>query len=579
MIGLCVELMAECGGCRQPVAVNALVTSVLCSRCSKPVSLPVERWKSLLEDVIAKAPKMALKEGRTSTIMSGTGTLNLMYGRMNPRCEACKTELVLAAALEQARSTNGYAGCPSCQRWIAIRVPPGDLLAQVAPGVTCLIGEDPGQLSGQPTAMQTPNAASPVFFPCPQCGGGLKVDGSNRMVACQFCGGSAYLPDDLWQRLHPAVAAARWYLLFDDAAARALEKTRPFPWKSLYDAVIDENGLLYCCGEAEGHGDDFGDDDESFVVWSMGNDLMPRWVRTGLKYDDDARLAWSPDGTLLLWSEKKHSLLKLSRGDGSTVVKLGGGEPAGATVHHLDLKDASQVCADVDGSLLVIIFDRVLRFSPDGQATTTWPPGTGIFARKEKLRPLYSSGGASGDDDSSPSRDRIKGEYDSENVLDGRPLSVPDHRTRFRLGWDGQLYMGFEDSEYGGFVRLDRDGKVLMKHRLPANHDIVRDQFGVDQSGQLFTRLYHKGRRQLVRISPDGKTCQPIVDDRERGGLLADDRVMLVAPNGMIWLLDSYEVARAFGPDGSPLWLSPKALEDDAEHRERKQERIDKDED
>jgi hypothetical protein len=577
MIGLCVELMAECTGCRQPVAINSLVTQVFCSRCSRPVEVSVERWKSLLEDVILKAPKLELKEGRTSTMMGGAGTLNLMYGRMNPRCEGCKTELVLAQAMEQARSTNGYAGCASCQKWIAIRVPPGDLLAQVAPGVTCLIGEDPAQLQGQPTSMQTPNAGSPVFFPCPQCGGGLKVDGSNRMVPCQFCGGSAYLPDDLWQRLHPAVTASRWYLMYDEQAAKAVEATRPFPWKSLFDAVIDEQGLLYCCGEAEGTSGRWGNDDD-FVVWQMGNDMIPRWVRKDLKYDSEARLAWSPDGTLLLWSEKKHSLLKLSRADGTTVAKLGGGEPAGATVHHLDLKDAEHVCADVDGSLLVIIFDRVLRFTPDGQATTTWPPGTGIFSRKEKLRPLYTSG-AAGDDDDSSSRDRVKGEYSSENVLDGRPLSVPDHRTRLRVGWDGHLYMGFEDGEYGGFARLDRDGKVVMKHRLGNRVDIVRDQFGVDQSGQIFTRLYHDGRKQLVRISADGKSRQTLLDDREKGGLLADERVMLVAPNGMIWLLDSYQEARAFGPDGSPLWMSPKAIEEDAEFRERKQKKIEADED
>jgi hypothetical protein len=45
------------------------------------------------------------------------------------------------------------------------------------------------------------------------CAGVLQVDGSARVVKCQYCSGSAYLPDDLWHVFHPIAVTRPWYLL------------------------------------------------------------------------------------------------------------------------------------------------------------------------------------------------------------------------------------------------------------------------------------------------------------------------------------------------------------------------------
>lgn len=57
----------------------------------------------------------------------------------------------------------------------------------------------------------------PVAFTCPLCAGVLRVDGSARVVTCEYCTGSIYLPDDLWHAFHPVHRVRTWYLLVDES--------------------------------------------------------------------------------------------------------------------------------------------------------------------------------------------------------------------------------------------------------------------------------------------------------------------------------------------------------------------------
>jgi hypothetical protein len=52
-----------------------------------------------------------------------------------------------------------------------------------------------------------------VVLNCPKCGGALTITAeSTRMTPCEFCQAQVYLPDDLWQALHPVKTARRWYV-------------------------------------------------------------------------------------------------------------------------------------------------------------------------------------------------------------------------------------------------------------------------------------------------------------------------------------------------------------------------------
>jgi DNA-directed RNA polymerase subunit RPC12/RpoP len=218
MIGIEIGLLMECAGCWQPVAINAFTSHVTCLRCNRAIDLDGDQWRALLAPAIAEGPKLPEGEKKTLSGSTGGARYTLTYGRKEPRCVACQTHLPIAAAVAQARATNGWAACARCGAWRLVRTPPPELLAHAAPGVVSLLGEDPAQVQGGTTS---PRAMEPVSFSCRQCGGVLKVDGSSRMVTCQYCDNTASLPDDLWNTLHPPVAAMHWYLLYDDDRARA----------------------------------------------------------------------------------------------------------------------------------------------------------------------------------------------------------------------------------------------------------------------------------------------------------------------------------------------------------------------
>ena len=82
--------------------------------------------------------------------------------------------------------------------------PADALVATVFPGARAVYGEGP-EGDARPSAQ-------PLVFACMSCGGGLKVDGTSRVVACRFCNDSNFLPDTLWLQMHPALKR-RWLVI------------------------------------------------------------------------------------------------------------------------------------------------------------------------------------------------------------------------------------------------------------------------------------------------------------------------------------------------------------------------------
>jgi hypothetical protein len=77
------------------------------------------------------------------------------------------------------------------------------------PAARFVVGETAPDAGGQ--ELQARRA--PVVFQCMSCGGALHVDGSKRLVACTYCHSDNYLPDGLWQMLHPVPKAEAFYVV------------------------------------------------------------------------------------------------------------------------------------------------------------------------------------------------------------------------------------------------------------------------------------------------------------------------------------------------------------------------------
>ncbi len=211
MVTICLEIKTECKHCGGSLIINAFIKELLCPSCQKINEFPYEFWKeSILESALNEYKELKEGEGQNSTVMTGEYTFNIMYGIQKPRCGKCKTILDSNKFGEYA--STGKTNCEKCANEISVRKLPENLKGDF-PKIDYLIGEDSDIFSSGEGTMETPESLKPILFSCPSCAGNLKVDGSDRVVTCNFCNSDIYLPDDLWFRLHPAKVVERWYLV------------------------------------------------------------------------------------------------------------------------------------------------------------------------------------------------------------------------------------------------------------------------------------------------------------------------------------------------------------------------------
>jgi len=205
----CLEIGFDCTKCGALVPLNGPWESAHCDKCQTDIDVPHDYWKDIIDDIYDEL-KGELQEGdgRNSTIF-GTFNTKLLYGRLMARCEACKTNVKVNESLTDAYTYT----CEKCGRKIPIAPAPDwfKTACQKAKPVVLVNA----QLQGE-VVTKSKSEIGPVAFVCPQCGGGLVVDGTERVVPCKYCKVSVYLPDDLWLRLHPAMIKTRWFIGFEE---------------------------------------------------------------------------------------------------------------------------------------------------------------------------------------------------------------------------------------------------------------------------------------------------------------------------------------------------------------------------
>ena len=206
MIYAMVECAISCPKCDGPVPLNGPWEAAHCDRCQTDTPVPHDFWKGVFDDILEEIRSGELKEGegRNST-QFGMFRTTLLYGCLKARCEKCKTGI----EVDENLAAPYVHACPGCGLKTDV-APSPPWLRQVVPPARVLVAAQ--MLSGGDVGKSA--AIGPVIFTCPQCGGALKVDGSDRLIPCTFCGASVYLPDDLWLRLHPAKTKARWFVGF-----------------------------------------------------------------------------------------------------------------------------------------------------------------------------------------------------------------------------------------------------------------------------------------------------------------------------------------------------------------------------
>lgn len=208
------RISIDCHACRTSLPVNGFTTSVRCYRCNEVNALDLDGfWRSQLEpEYFAEALEMEQGDGREVTSMGGTSA-RVAYGRRTPRCQACKGPDLDPVPLSHFLSA-GRAFCPACGTPIRLRLA-DDMIRAINPAARMVVGED----LEDDTTRAAHQKTQPVLFACMGCGGGLQVDGSSRSVVCQYCNAPNFLPDGLWQQLHPVPKPTAFFLVceYDEA--------------------------------------------------------------------------------------------------------------------------------------------------------------------------------------------------------------------------------------------------------------------------------------------------------------------------------------------------------------------------
>ena len=566
MISICFEIKTKCNFCGNPLPINALVNDAFCSKCNKTNELNNELWLSLLDDAVKETPDFESKQAQTSTVFTGEYTFNYLFGKMDARCDKCKTKV--ETDLIEGLLDKGIYECKKCKNEISVRSAP-KFLSEKFPSAKWVIGEDDNMFTSKKKEYKLPASAKPVLFTCPSCAGNLEIDGSDRMITCEFCDSQIYLPDDLWFRLHPPKIIERWYLCLDESV---IQEKLPY-WYHVADVTVDRAGNLYVASADDG--------EEDFVVWSLGPDLKTRWTRKGLMYHyDDTGITIAEGKSLYLWNKDKHSLLKLSSSDGSTIMKLKGKQKTEEEPYPFNMMGCDGLICDKDGTILTLINDKIVRFNPDGSRASLWheaPKSKEDVIVKEKgfFDKLIST--FRRDD----SKIDISEEYSSSspdvNELGAKPQNIDSDYTRINLGWDGYLYMMGRSSSDGELAKYDRSGTKIWSVVVPLQSKDCKPC--TDSKGNVYiVGKKNGGYTNLIRFSQVTKTFEIVLTDVLEGGVLKGEEHLAVSPDGTIFLLDYYHKLKIFNPDGSLKYITEQSKEEDKEALDELRESKEKDE-
>ncbi len=209
-----VRVLDRCESCGQPLPMNGLRLETPCTSCGKTTPTGPAYWSKFLRhadnDIRVCEGGMTVNS-RTQVWMKDEA----------PACSRCSALLPVDGV---AVGTDGEIFCPACGNrgetypapdWLRAEIPSirQIYLAKREKG-TAAPGDSPLEMTG----------SEPVALTCPQCHGGLTVtQRSQRTLTCEYCQASIYLPDDMWNKLHPVSEAKTWFVRFQGPSGNVEE--------------------------------------------------------------------------------------------------------------------------------------------------------------------------------------------------------------------------------------------------------------------------------------------------------------------------------------------------------------------
>lgn len=215
------KVRIDCPECGEAVFIDAPHPTVHCASCRVEVELRSD-GASLWPWVIHNALRSEGREGKfaNDNLLNTGAVVPFVYlashRGMLPTCSDCNAPMPELQSV--AHGTTGDVSCPGCgakhPTWpAAYKDADGDetsFQVFMAPPLGT-------QASPPPAAVPV----KPVLFGCPNCGSNLPIGSeASRVTTCQYCDTDAYLPAEIWNRLHPVRRRRVFWIRTPDARRR-----------------------------------------------------------------------------------------------------------------------------------------------------------------------------------------------------------------------------------------------------------------------------------------------------------------------------------------------------------------------
>ncbi len=180
------EITTQCPHCSARIPLNGPTQEIDCPRCTAHLAIDDHLWT-----VVFRTAQENWEEHIES--YGGGGGWALLTGMLKGKWQ-------LATPVSPDPDRPPTASAPP--EWLTARCPQVLLLYG---------GPDPASaVNGPPEDSDGPDE---VLVECPACGGSVRAGATSpRVVICEYCSGDIYLPDSLWQELHPIPQIEQWFV-------------------------------------------------------------------------------------------------------------------------------------------------------------------------------------------------------------------------------------------------------------------------------------------------------------------------------------------------------------------------------
>ena len=209
-----IRLSIICPGCNSLIPINGVVSKVKCIKCGHIVKLKGEKygWHNLL---YLGNPTIDVFEssGRYNKNTGGFYSIKIEIENKWPRCSKCKYKFSLKDLHNKDIEKNKLI-CPECKTSKPLFAAPRSISKPYKCASYVVDGIVDSRTKHSKNIVTNKKGNAPMIFNCASCGGALNVDGTSRLVKCEFCENTNFIPEDLWLSLYSTPKAKTWYIIF-----------------------------------------------------------------------------------------------------------------------------------------------------------------------------------------------------------------------------------------------------------------------------------------------------------------------------------------------------------------------------